>query len=103
MDYIASLAQRGLISPDVAQGLVQQVNDIRNKGPLGQPPIQGAGGRGFPVGGASGKPVVVPDPANQNKTPKEQFVDEYDALIRKKAAELNRQDFRTIRGDKSEK
>lgn len=31
MDYIAGLVQRGLISPDVAQGLVQQVADLKQR------------------------------------------------------------------------
>lgn len=31
MDYVASLLQRGLISPDVAQGLFQQVVDLKQR------------------------------------------------------------------------
>lgn len=34
MDYIAGLVQRGLISPDVAQGLVQNVADLKNRMPF---------------------------------------------------------------------
>jgi hypothetical protein len=39
MDYIAGLMARGLISPDVAQGLAQKVVDLKK-----QMPFEGGGG-----------------------------------------------------------
>lgn len=51
MDYIAGLVQRGLISPDVAQGLIQQVANIQRPG-VPSPPLE-AGGTGGQIGAST--------------------------------------------------
>lgn len=62
MDYIAGLVQRGLISPDALDGLVQQVNDVRNRNPqVGNIPLEAGGGGGQGLGGASGRATIAPD------------------------------------------
>lgn len=44
------------------------------------------------------EPLPNKQPANSNKTPKEQFIEEYDKLQADKAAKINRADFRVLQG-----
>src|SRR5258706_335824 len=92
-DYLRELAR----NPDIMAKNIDQASAFNFGGVM--KPIGALGGKLPPNAGVRmGTPEAteLPNAANLNKTPTEQFINEYDALVRKKAAEINREDFRVV-------